>query len=142
MPTPGRGAARITPIHIFLGIILAFFVFSIVVWIFDAITAKADPQSTPTFWVDKYVDPYNPGTHCCSYGDCRPIATSQVATTIRRTANGWLYVPANELYPFAQTHVSEDGRWWVCLKSEPYVAPLAKGVPHLIRCLFNPPGQG
>ncbi len=97
------------------------------------------------FWADKYVDPYsNPQSpvHCCGEADCQPIPVP--ATDIRRTPNGWLYVPSNEVVPFTSTYVSEDpeGRWWICLKDPSVTASFKDNKRHIIRCLFQAPGGG
>lgn len=116
-----------------IALLIAFAIACVAIW-----GLTPSPAADTIFWVDKYVDPFNPQVHCCSAGDCRPID----ATVIKLTPKGWLYTPLNESYPFSAAHVSEDGRWWICLKGIPMEPPLDRGHLRTIRCLFHPPADG
>jgi hypothetical protein len=64
------------------------------------------------------------GVHCCGDNDCFELAAGDV----RETAGGYLIVKLNEVVPFSEAQISEDGHFWRC-----------RGADGKRRCFFAPP---
>lgn len=71
-------------------------------------------------WIDRYTNEF--GSSCCQDKDCLLIAQDRVA----QERGGWRLLDHGVVWPFAKTHPSEDGKFYLCIwggKMQCFFAP-------------------